>query len=81
MEQPESNEAEKRASGSLKRAGGLRLNVAECNHLLTLLGVNKREGWYFAPREQYEKRAERIRKKILAQLTSAIGQPDAIKGL
>jgi hypothetical protein len=52
--------------------GMLRLTATECSHVLTLLDVNEREGWYFAPREQYEARAKRIRKKILAQHTAKL---------
>jgi len=49
-----------------EKRSSLRLTDSERNHLLTLIEVNEQDGWYLAPREQYEARAKRIRQKILA---------------
>ncbi len=42
----------------------LTLTHVEVNHLISLMDNNEREGWYFAPREQYWKRHERIKEKL-----------------
>ncbi len=40
------------------------LTTVEADHLLSLMHANEREGWYFAPKEQYWKRHKRIREKL-----------------
>jgi hypothetical protein len=44
----------------------LELTPAEISHLLALLAYNQREGSYFPPKDQYWKRHERIKSKLMA---------------
>lgn len=38
---------------------------SELSHILTLISENHREGWYYGPRDQYWKRSDRIKEKII----------------
>lgn len=40
------------------------LTRAEAKHILSLIFVNTRDGWYHSPKKQYWKRSERIKEKI-----------------
>ncbi len=42
----------------------LSLTDVEADHVRALLDQNERDGWYYAPREQYWKRHERIKEKL-----------------
>lgn len=42
----------------------MKFTNAEINHLLSLIEANERDGWYYAPRDQYWKRSERIKAKL-----------------
>jgi len=42
------------------------LTQGEKNHLLGLLLVNEREGWYYSPKNQYLKRHKRLKEKLEA---------------
>jgi hypothetical protein len=42
----------------------LKLTKTEAEHLLTLIERNEDKGWYYAPKEQYWNRSERIKKKL-----------------
>jgi hypothetical protein len=42
----------------------VKLTKAEIGHILTLISVNDREGWYYGNKEQYRKRSERIKYKL-----------------
>jgi len=42
----------------------VKFTPAEAGHILSLIHVNAREGWYYRPKEQYWKRSERIKAKI-----------------
>ncbi len=42
----------------------LTLTHVEVDHMIALMDNNEREGWYFAPKEQYWKRHERIKDKL-----------------
>ncbi len=52
------------------------LTEVEANHVIALMDDNEREGWYFAPREQYWKRHKRIKEKLRL---SRCEQSDAVK--
>ena len=40
------------------------LTLPEINHLWSLIQTNEREGCYYAPKDQYWARSERIKKKL-----------------
>lgn len=42
----------------------VKLTLTEISHLVTLLDWNKRDGTHQVPKEQWEKRAKRIREKL-----------------
>ena len=42
----------------------VKLTKSEIGHILTLISVNDREGWYYGNKEQYRKRSERIKYKL-----------------
>lgn len=67
MNKPENVKLEAPHGVAVKRLVRLHLTTAECNHILFLLEVNERDGWYLPPREQYEACAKRIRQKISVQ--------------
>ena len=46
----------------------INLTIAESKHILSLISVNTRDGWYHSPREQYWKRSDRIKEKIQSSL-------------
>jgi hypothetical protein len=46
------------------------LTEVEANHLWTLIHDSIREGSYYGNKEQYRKRGERIRAKLLAATTT-----------
>jgi hypothetical protein len=41
-----------------------KLTKPEAEHILTLISNNENEGSYYAPKEQYWARSERIKKKL-----------------
>lgn len=40
------------------------LTPSEINHLLALISTNERDGWYLAPREQWDARSKRLRERL-----------------
>jgi hypothetical protein len=46
-------------------ASSLAFTKAEIRHLLYLIEVNERDGWYHSPREEYWKRSDRIKKHLM----------------
>ena len=46
----------------------VKLTKSEIGHILTLISVNDREGWYYGNKEQYRKRSERIKYKLLKRI-------------
>lgn len=48
----------------MKTENWLKLSKSEISHILSLIEVNEREGWYYAPKEQYWFRSNRIKKKL-----------------
>jgi len=55
----------------------MKLSRAEINRILSLMSARDTEGWYYGPKDQYEKRHERIRKKLLVELGMALEASDA----
>ncbi len=51
----------------------LKLTKGKINHLLGLLDVNEREGWYYGNKEQYLKRHNEL-KAELKFLLSSVGK-------
>ena len=54
----------------MKTENWVKLSKSEINHLLTLIDVNEREGWYYSPKNQYWDRSKRIKKKLSAITTT-----------
>lgn len=50
----------------------LKLNKAKANHLLGLLEVNKREGWYYGNKEHYLKRHRELEQALKLLITYCI---------
>ena len=48
----------------MKTINWLKLTKAEISHLLSLIEVNEREGWYYSPKEQYWRRSKQNKKEI-----------------
>lgn len=53
----------------------LHLTAAECSHILSLLQVNDRDGWYYGPRMQYWTRSQRITDKIKEYIRQPVEKP------
>ncbi len=41
-----------------------KMTTVEINHIVSIMDENERQGWYFAPEEQYWKRHARIKEKL-----------------
>ena len=50
----------------------LKLNKAKVNHLLGLLEVNEREGWYYGSKEHYLKRHNELKTELKLLITSVV---------
>lgn len=48
----------------------IKLTKSEINHILTLIEVNERDGWYYGMAEQYRNRSEVIKQKLQNQLST-----------
>ena len=59
---------DRRAENTPQPLTPIDLTLAEAKHILSLISVNTRDGWYHSPREQYWKRSERIKEKIKTSL-------------
>jgi ATP sulfurylase len=50
----------------------LKLNKAKVNHLLGLLEVNEREGWYYGNKEHYLKRHNELKTELKLLIASVV---------
>lgn len=42
----------------------MKFTKSELSHILNLIYHRELEGWYYAPKEQFEKREKRIKEKL-----------------
>lgn len=50
----------------------LKLNKAKVNHLLSLLEINEREGWYYGNKEHYLKRHSELKTELKLLIASVV---------
>ena len=50
----------------------LKLNKAKVNHLLGLLEINEREGWYYGNKEHYLKRHNELNTELKLLIASVV---------
>jgi len=56
----------------MKTINWLKLSKAEIKHILSLIEVNERDGWYYSPKGQYWDRSNKIKRKLKDMLNQKL---------